>query len=263
MLRYEKLNKNFNRIWYHGMTNHHRALAHPTDSPRQSNQTPKHRHSSSREENSSFDSLEKGRSSTIVGESLSPSNSSYESENFDKNTRNVFENDNVLDDGKSPGDRHDDEYSERDRYERAAIVAFEKRNQASTTAMPSSKDEVNDDTNTWNESRTGRYRRDEGRGKKRRKIKRRLKRSRRRLGIDRFLFWYTWIMRFCFFFYFSLRNSLSLLSHHQYGRFNAVVKNSSSRLLHVNWYANVNFHLHDDWIEKIPIVVGSRDFPHY
>ncbi|XP_043285466.1 uncharacterized protein [Venturia canescens] len=184
MLRYDKLNKNFNRIWYHGMANHHRLLARPTDPSRQLTQTPKHRDSSSREEVSSSETSDKDRSTLTLNDNISPPNSTYEFEKIEKISRHVFESDNVLDDRKSaeaPND-HADEYSERERYERAAIVAFEKRNQASPTALSGSRDETSDDANTWNESRTGRYRRDEGRGKKRRKIKRRLKRSRRRLG---------------------------------------------------------------------------------
>ncbi|CAG5083893.1 Protein of unknown function [Cotesia congregata] len=51
-----------------------------------------------------------------------------------------------------------------------------------TDKMPMIIDKNQNDTDLWSDSRAGRSRRDDGRGKQRRKFKRRLKRSRRRLG---------------------------------------------------------------------------------
>lgn len=71
-----------------------------------------------------------------------------------------------------------------------AILTFEKQNlteketqSASNKKFQGDDDYVDDDLDIWREPRAGRWRRDEGRGKKRGKNKRRPKRSRRRLGI--------------------------------------------------------------------------------
>ncbi|XP_012135223.1 uncharacterized protein LOC100877939 isoform X1 [Megachile rotundata] len=71
-----------------------------------------------------------------------------------------------------------------------AILTIENQNLTEKDAQSSQKridesndnDYVDDDVDIWREPRSGRWRRDEGRGKKRGKNKRRPKRSRRRLG---------------------------------------------------------------------------------
>lgn len=165
MLRYEKLNKNFNRIW-------HRRIVSQYPSEEESESSENIFHATAPKKQASYSPPRNG---TDIEKEL---------EENSRLDRNSLEKLRTIDNRVEPRDA---ESADRERYERA-IVAFEKRNRQASTPVPALPDDLTDDTNSWNEPRAGRSRRDEGRGKKRRKIKRRLKRSRRRLGILRFLY---------------------------------------------------------------------------
>ena len=155
MLRYEKLNENFNRIWHRNKYRHLRS-------------------------SNSVNTLDVKNATDITGE---------KSGTFDKFTKDNDEKNLAVQPrstDESLGERGA-ENADRDRYEKA-VVAFERRNRDVTTIAPIPRDDLDGDTITTSGSRTGRSRRDDGRGKKRRKIKRRLKRSRQRLGILSFFF---------------------------------------------------------------------------
>ncbi|XP_057333384.1 uncharacterized protein LOC130672705 isoform X2 [Microplitis mediator] len=86
------------------------------------------------------------------------------------NNKNIHNNNNNNDDD-------DEENKLKTRFVRS-IARFNEYNGTDNVPMITNQN----DTGSWIDSRAGRSRRDDGRGKQRRKLKRRLKRSRRRLG---------------------------------------------------------------------------------